>query len=389
MKVLIVDDDQYKRSVLRKKLEDLSFAVVEAEDGNVALVQIKDEKPDLVLMDLSLPHKSGLEVLGASLKKPGETTVPFILLANKGQREEIDWGLALGAKTFVLKDRNLVEGVVRAVESVFGKITTKTHEETDDEKELFQPHALQREKGLFNKIIVVAAVFLIALSSIGFYIGFNVPLKAEYRFFYATVAILLVLTSIMGVIQFRKIAADRKQTEMLLAKAIRRESYLNQKNQELELINDINVKIGFTDNVGQMTQEVSKVLQREISFSTLSVMINGPKPQFITYVAKPVSGRFVSEAEKGMRGTMKTLIGLEIDPKTVEKEVLGAEVDPEGINVPISYMNVPLVIGKSISGVLNVSSTDNSLGAEMVGDLLYDVAKQISLTLSKVKSINS
>ena len=62
-RVLIVDDDQRVRTVVAWQLEADGFAVTEAGDGAAALAQIEHDRPDLVVLDLSLPGVGGLDVL--------------------------------------------------------------------------------------------------------------------------------------------------------------------------------------------------------------------------------------------------------------------------------------------------------------------------------------
>lgn len=80
-KVLIVEDDQSLRVVIRMVLEQAGYAVVEASHGAAALELMESEMPDLVLADVRMPHMSGVE-LTARLRSSSRTaSVPIVLLS--------------------------------------------------------------------------------------------------------------------------------------------------------------------------------------------------------------------------------------------------------------------------------------------------------------------
>lgn len=68
MNVLIVDDDAFARTLLRDSLAELHLDVLEAQDGDEALALAKEHRPGLVLLDLLMPRRSGLEVLSQLAK---------------------------------------------------------------------------------------------------------------------------------------------------------------------------------------------------------------------------------------------------------------------------------------------------------------------------------
>jgi DNA-binding response OmpR family regulator len=102
-KVLIIEDDRFLRELMVRKLKMENFEIIEAEDGAEGLKKIKEEKPDLVLLDLILPEMDGFEVLEQKRKDEEIKNIPVIILSNLGQKEEIDRGLQLGAKDYLIK----------------------------------------------------------------------------------------------------------------------------------------------------------------------------------------------------------------------------------------------------------------------------------------------
>lgn len=101
-KVIIVDDMLYMRSRLRKILEGMGFLVVgEAENGEVAVQQYTDLRPDLVLLDVTMPEMNGLEALQVIMKKNSNAKV--IIVSGMGQKRYVQDAILAGAKNYIMK----------------------------------------------------------------------------------------------------------------------------------------------------------------------------------------------------------------------------------------------------------------------------------------------
>lgn len=103
LKILVIEDDKFLRELIAKKLSLENFEISEAIDGEEGLKKIKQEKPNLVLLDLILPAMDGFEVLSEMREDPGISSIPVIILSNLGQREDIEKGLKLGAIDYLVK----------------------------------------------------------------------------------------------------------------------------------------------------------------------------------------------------------------------------------------------------------------------------------------------
>jgi len=126
-RVLVVDDEPQMVGIIAYALEQEGFEVLAAYDGETALRRVKEEKPDLVILDVVIPEVDGFEVCRRIRR---QTTIPVIMLTVK--RDEIDrvCGLELGADDYITKPfshRELVlrvkailrrTGVSRAVERI-------------------------------------------------------------------------------------------------------------------------------------------------------------------------------------------------------------------------------------------------------------------------------
>jgi len=102
-KILIIEDDKFLRELIGQKLLKEGYDIVEAVDGEKGIKSIKDEKPDLVLLDLILPGMDGFEVLTKIKKDAGIAQIPVIILSNLGQKDDIEKGLKMGAVDYLIK----------------------------------------------------------------------------------------------------------------------------------------------------------------------------------------------------------------------------------------------------------------------------------------------
>ncbi len=112
--VLVVDDEPMLRNLLSRLLRMEGYDVVEAEDGQAALIQIEAHQPDLVLLDVMMPARDGLDVLG-DIRKTSD--VPVILVSALGQEADRVLGLKTGADDYVVKPFSAAELSAR-IESV-------------------------------------------------------------------------------------------------------------------------------------------------------------------------------------------------------------------------------------------------------------------------------
>jgi CheY-like chemotaxis protein len=117
-KILLIEDDKFLRELMNKKLITLGYDVVTAADGESGLVMIKETKPDVVLLDLILPGINGFEVLEKAKQDPDIAAIPIVILSNLGQGEDIEKGLALGAKDFLVKAHFTPQEIVNKLKSI-------------------------------------------------------------------------------------------------------------------------------------------------------------------------------------------------------------------------------------------------------------------------------
>lgn len=108
-KILIVEDNQDNRELLIKILKVKGFRIIEAVDGEDALQKVSIERPDLILMDISIPKIDGYEVTRRLKNQPDFQDIPIIALtahAMKGDREK---ALKAGCDGYITKPINIRE----------------------------------------------------------------------------------------------------------------------------------------------------------------------------------------------------------------------------------------------------------------------------------------
>jgi DNA-binding response OmpR family regulator len=103
--IMIVEDDVFVMDIYQTKLEKEGFNVIVAANGLEAMKELEEKKniPDIILLDIIMPYMDGMEVLKKIQVNDALKNIPIILLTNLSQREEIEQGMKLGAKDYLIK----------------------------------------------------------------------------------------------------------------------------------------------------------------------------------------------------------------------------------------------------------------------------------------------
>jgi DNA-binding response OmpR family regulator len=109
-KILVVDDDTLLRRSLKYRLEHEGYAVITADSGEDALTSARRDLPDLILLDIGLPDRDGLNV-ARTLQR--EMAMPIIFLTGRSQEADIVVGLELGAEDYITKPFGMRELLAR------------------------------------------------------------------------------------------------------------------------------------------------------------------------------------------------------------------------------------------------------------------------------------
>ncbi len=119
--ILIIEDDEFFRGLLVKRLAKEEFEVSVASDGKEAIEKTKKVKPDLILLDLVLPLVDGFEVLKKIKEDTSTSSIPIIILSNLDKKEDIERGLQLGAMDYMVKSQFTLDIIITRIKSIFSK----------------------------------------------------------------------------------------------------------------------------------------------------------------------------------------------------------------------------------------------------------------------------
>ena len=103
IKILVVDDNQVSRELIREVLNSPDQVVLEAENGEEALEMILAERPDIVLLDIQIPAFDGFEVLRRLRSDPRFDNLPVIALSAYAMQRDYEKALKLGFNDYITK----------------------------------------------------------------------------------------------------------------------------------------------------------------------------------------------------------------------------------------------------------------------------------------------
>jgi two-component system phosphate regulon response regulator PhoB len=112
-RVLVVEDEPAQLEILAYNLESDGFMVSRARDGEEALLLIREDVPDVIVVDWMMPHLSGIEVCRRLKSNPETRSIPVIILSARSEDEDKVRGLEIGADDYVVKPYSVVELMAR------------------------------------------------------------------------------------------------------------------------------------------------------------------------------------------------------------------------------------------------------------------------------------
>lgn len=102
-RILVVDDAKNIILVVKMSLEKAGYNVFTARDGLTAVQKAREQKPDLILLDILLPNMNGFLVFEALKEEPETADIPVVFLTAKAEKKDLDRALSMGAKDFLVK----------------------------------------------------------------------------------------------------------------------------------------------------------------------------------------------------------------------------------------------------------------------------------------------
>lgn len=120
-KILVVDDERDVVEVLSRRLLEEGFEVITAFDGEEALVKLKQDNPDLILLDLMLPKLNGFEVLKEVREKYKDRWRPIIIISAQTELEAVKKSYRLEADHYLTKPCAM-ENILRGIRTMISLI---------------------------------------------------------------------------------------------------------------------------------------------------------------------------------------------------------------------------------------------------------------------------
>lgn len=115
-KILIIEDEAVLQKALSDMFNEYNHKTIQAIDGDQGVELAKKEKPDVILLDLVLPKRHGLEVLQELKNTESTKTIPVVVLTNLEDKDDIQKALEFGARAYLVKANYDMQEVISKVE---------------------------------------------------------------------------------------------------------------------------------------------------------------------------------------------------------------------------------------------------------------------------------
>jgi len=119
-KILLIEDEPFLSSLLKNRLQREKFEVIIAKDGEEATKFLKSLTPNLILLDIILPKKSGFEIMEDIKSDPelsDKIDIPVIIISNLSQPEDIQKSKQLGAIEYFVKAKTSIDDLVSKIKT--------------------------------------------------------------------------------------------------------------------------------------------------------------------------------------------------------------------------------------------------------------------------------
>lgn len=117
-KILLIEDDTFLIDIYTTKLKEVGFDIDFAANDKEALTKIKENVPDLIILDIVLPQCDGWVLIRKIKSDEKLKTIPIIILSNLGRKEEVEKGIELGAVKYLIKAHYTPSEVAEEVKKV-------------------------------------------------------------------------------------------------------------------------------------------------------------------------------------------------------------------------------------------------------------------------------
>jgi len=120
-KVLFIEDEEALQRTLSDALREAGYDALSAYDGEQGLDVARTSKPDLILLDIILPRRSGFEVLEELKRSPETRDIPVIVLTNLERISDVERMLSLGATNYLVKANYELSDILAKIRHVLSR----------------------------------------------------------------------------------------------------------------------------------------------------------------------------------------------------------------------------------------------------------------------------
>ena len=118
--VLLCDDEEVLRALVRATLDGDGYSILEARDGDESMELARSARPDLIVLDMMMPGRSGLDVLEELRKDPELEDTPVVMLTARARQSDCDAAVAAGADRYLAKPFSPLE-LISVVEDLLAR----------------------------------------------------------------------------------------------------------------------------------------------------------------------------------------------------------------------------------------------------------------------------
>ena len=123
-KILLFEDDEAVAFLYKMVLSKRNYAIDIAANGDLGLQKVREQKPDLILLDIMMPEKSGMEVIEELKRDPETQNIPIYVLSNLADKTIEQKVMELGALKYLIKSQYLPTDIADLIDNHLWNLTT-------------------------------------------------------------------------------------------------------------------------------------------------------------------------------------------------------------------------------------------------------------------------
>ncbi len=193
------------------------------------------------------------------------------------------------------------------------------------------------------------------------------------------------LLALVTFIYLRKILRERQQLRGQADKSLE----LQQKVYQIQVLQEISERIGYSLEGSKVIEIITNSIGNLLEYETVSFILYSQEDPLVfkCHVHKEVNHRFISQVKDNMLAATNVLCGLDVTSMKFDERMGGAILD-DSLDVEVkSYLNIPVIIGNSLLGLINISSSKPGLFKWHQSAILYTITNQAAVAVSQLQTM--